>query len=70
MSTETDRIAQVWPGWRTEELIGRGGFGRNGFGRNGGDTDGTTEPGSADGLENGQPAPGDRGFGGGKRRGR
>ncbi len=49
---------------------GRGGFGRNGFGRNGGDTDGTTEPGSADGLGNGQPAPGDRGFGGGKRRGR
>ena len=27
MTTETDRIAQVWPGWKTEELIGRGAFG-------------------------------------------
>ena len=27
MAPEADRIAQVWPEWRTEELIGRGGFG-------------------------------------------
>lgn len=27
MASDSDRIAQVWPGWRTEGLIGRGGFG-------------------------------------------